>query len=218
MTDGTDDATPDSPLGELTRRAALGAGTAAVLSGLAGCSALDRLFEGPDESPPADGESDETTRDDDGDGHEPLWEAERELRREAWEGTRPSFVPAYEYEPIDIAAADQASGGIDGIVAAPAESTTGDRIVIGCRPDRTERLADLSALLWTDGTRIDSHETTVDGRSVRFDLFADETTAVGLGTIESADSGELLVARADDLTGVERLIETFSDSDVYDRS
>lgn len=224
MTDGIDDtdgAKRDSSFGEPTRRAALGAGAAAALSGLAGCAALDRLFDGSDGSAPADGGADEPDGEtDDGDrggngGREPLWKAERERRRTVLEEPSPSFVPSYEYDPIDVTADEGTSGEIDRIVAAPAESAPGDRIVVSCRPERAERLSKLSSLLWTAETRVDGYETTVDGQSVEFDLFADEATAVGLGTTDTDDSAELLVARADDVTAVETLIETFSD--VYDR-
>lgn len=210
------DANREKSVGRPTRRAALGAGVAAALSGLAGCSALDRLFDDQDESAPADGGSSEADRDfGDGDDRVPLWDVERERRREIADETSPSYVPSYEYDPVEITVDERAVGGIERITAAPAEAASGDRIVIACRPERTERLSELSTLLWVGGMRVDGYESTVEGQSVRFDLFADDATAVGLGTIESDDSTELLVARAADVTAVETLVDTFSD--VYDR-
>lgn len=186
----------------LSRRRALGA--FAATGAAIGWLARDRLPWGGDGTDPSPGEDTESSRG-------AVWDAEAEIRSRH-ETSPVTLAPTFEYEPVRDVTADE--GPIVRASAVAADDVTGDRAAFVVDSEFAPTFAELAIELWANPDEHTRYETTVVDRQIDFRVFRPEIVALGLATVTPSGTDEveeLLIARAEDVRGVERLVETFDE-------
>lgn len=200
---------------EVSRRKILGSGVIAALGGLAGCSerSLYGSSGGSIQTNSAGTEQPTTSDTDMNSERESLWATEEGTREQQLEPGPASETPSYDYDSVEVNAGDGDEAWITRIIAAPAQSATGDRIVIHCRTDYVEQISELLVSYWTTSDPVGNHETTIDGQTVQFSIFSNDDIVISRAirpVPESENTDELLLVRSPEEDKVINMSDSFT--------
>jgi len=188
-----------------SRRRALQTSIVALITGLAGCPALGGPQDGQETTALPNNTEDGVPR------QNSLLKMERRVLEEQLAQPVPTVEPTYDYNPITIES--DAETPVRSIRAAPASSTTGDRIRITVSVSDPSTFGKMVSNVWADIHQPREYETTIDGRTITFDIYSSQTVAVGTAIWPfqtSEKNTDLLIVRSKTADQVRQLADTYS--------